>query len=309
VVRTLHDMNAFTGGCHYDGGCGRHVERCGRCPQLARPAESDLSRQVWERKRAVLRRVPAGRLHFVTPSRWLAGELKRSSLLAGFPVTVIPYGVDTDLFRPVDRGWARDLLRIPPDALVVLLVAEPITRRVKGFGMLVEALDLIGDGRVVLLSAGTGTPPVEARCPHAHLGHVGDQRLLPVVYGAADLLVIPSLQDNSPQVVLEAMACGLPVIGYASGGIPDLIRHHDTGLLVPTGDVPALGAAIGRLLHDRRERLEMGTRARDLIGREHTPALQARRYLTLYESLLASCAPAREPSLQDTLAPTHGSPR
>jgi glycosyltransferase involved in cell wall biosynthesis len=309
VVRTLHDMNAFTGGCHYDAGCGRHEERCGDCPQLPDPGAADLSHRIWRRKRAALRRVPPGRLHFVTPSRWLADELRRSSLLGAFPVTVIPNAVDTTLFRPVARTAAREFLRIQPDAVVVLFVAEPVTRRVKGFAMLTAALQAISHPRLLLLSAGTGMPPAEAPCQHLHLGHVGDERLLPLVYGAADLFVIPSTQDNCPQAILESLACGVPIIGYASGGIPELVRDHETGLLVPVGDVRALSAALQALLGEPERRVQMAASCRRVALQEYTRELQARRYVDLYESLLEAAAIDLPSAAGERLEAAHGPAR
>ncbi|MFC2023766.1 glycosyl transferase family 1, partial [Chloroflexota bacterium] len=140
VFWTLHDMNAFTGGCHYDEGCGKYELSCGACPQLDSGKSGDLSRRIWLRKRKAFAQVAPGQLHFVSPSRWLAKALSRSSLLSDRPVTVIPYGVDVDDFAPRDRGFARKVLGIPQDAAVVLFVADSLENRRKGFPLLMEAL-------------------------------------------------------------------------------------------------------------------------------------------------------------------------
>src|SRR5919109_1490326 len=145
VVRTLHEMSFFTGGCHYDVGCGKYTERCGACPRLGSHRERDLSRQSWRRKHAALSVVPQDRLHLVAPSHWLADEAKRSSLLQKFPVTVIPLAVDTEVFCPRDRRGAREALGIPSDALVVLFVASLISQPLKGFALLAQALNGLRD--------------------------------------------------------------------------------------------------------------------------------------------------------------------
>src|SRR3954469_5408651 len=108
VVWRLADMNPLTGGCHYDAGCGRFNDRCGACPQLGSRDENDLSRAIWNRKRAALDTVK-NRLHLVGTSRWIASEAKRSSLLRGVPTTVIPNGLDTDDFAPRDKRFCREL--------------------------------------------------------------------------------------------------------------------------------------------------------------------------------------------------------
>ena len=293
VVRIMHDMNFFTGGCHYDAACGKHATRCGACPQLGSRKERDLSREIWQRKHVALSAVEPGRLHLVTPSRWLANEARRSALLRDFPITVIPNGSDTEVFRPRDRYLAREILRVPQDALAILFVAEPVTRHHKGFVLLAQALDCLEDVRnVLLISAGSGKPPLEVRVPHLRLGHVADERLLSLAYSAADVFVIPSLQDNCPQTVLEAMACGTPVIGFAVGGIPDMVRPGVTGLLVRPQDVTALSSAISELLRDPPTRMEMAANCRRIAVEEYAQEVQARRYVDLYGSILADRRPA-----------------
>jgi glycosyltransferase involved in cell wall biosynthesis len=288
VVRTLHEMSFFTGGCHYDVGCGKYTERCGACPRLGSHRERDLSRQIWRRKRAILSTIAPGRLHLVAPSRWLANEAKRSSLLQKFPVTVIPLALDTEVFCPRDRRGAREALGIPSDALVVLFVASLISQPIKGLALLVEALNGLGHLRdLLLLSVGRGQPPVEVQIPHLPLGYLGNERLRSLVYSAADVFVIPSLYDNLPQTVLEATACGTPVVGFAVGGIPDMVRPGITGLLVPALDVNALRAAIRALLQDRTRRAEMAANCRRIAVAEYALEVQARRYIELYEMILA----------------------
>ncbi len=288
VVRTLHDMNFFTGGCHYDAGCGKYTERCGACPQLGSRKERDLSRQIWQRKHAALSTVELRRLHIVAPSRWLADEAKRSTLLRNFPITVIPNGTDTGVFRPRDRSTAREVLGVPQDASVVLFVAQPITRPTKGFALLAQGLnELRGPTNLLLLSAGSGMPPGMVHIPHIHLGHIGSTRLLSLVYSAADIFVIPSLQEAHGQTVLEAMACGIPVVGFAVGGIRDTIRPGVNGLLAPAEDVTALRAAICELLQDPARRWAMAANCRRIVVDEYSLEVQTQRYIKLYEAILA----------------------
>ncbi|SRR5579884_61955 len=292
VVRTLHDMTFFTGGCHYDFNCGKYTASCGACPQLGSRDQDDLSRQIWRRKHSALRVVPPGRLHLVAMSRWLAEQAQRSSLLRGFPVTVIPPGVDTEIFCPRDKGKARETLGIPQDAGVVLFVAEPLTRRIKGFALLAEALrECDPAGRLVLVSAGSGAPPAEVAIPHMRLGHIGNPRLLSLVYSAADVFVMPSLQEAFGKTAIEAMACGTPVVAFGVGGLLDIVRPGVSGLLVPPHDVAALGVAIRDLLHDRARRADMGASARRLVVAEYSVALQLQRHVALYERVLAEQRP------------------
>lgn len=287
IVWTLHDMNAVTGGCHYDLGCGRFAQRCGACPQLGSGDPNDLAGQVWDRKRALFERLDPRRLCVVTPSRWLAQMVKQSPIFSRFRVETIPYGIDLDDFAPRDRAAARDVLGIPQDVHVILFLAEMVDNRRKGFPLLEQAL---GDcarlvDRLWLLSVGHNPPRLKADIRGSHLDYVGNDRFLSLAYSAADLFVIPSLQDNLPNTVLEAMACGTPVIGFDVGGIREMVRPGVTGTLVEPGDVGGLCDAMGALLKDPATRHRMSQQARAIALTDYPLLAQARRYQELYHEL------------------------
>lgn len=287
IVWTLHDMNPFTGGCHYDHHCGRYRNRCGSCPQLASDDERDLSRRIWERKQRTFARIAPDRLHIVTPSHWLAREAGHSTLLGRFPISVIPNSLDTDVFVPREREMARAALEIPQEAAVLLFVSDWTGDRRKGFMLLAQALAGLSNlSDIFLLSLGKGEPDLEISIPHRHLGHLEDDRLMALVYSAADLFVIPSLQDNLPNTVLESLACGTPVVGFDVGGIPDMVRPGVTGLLAPIGDVDGLREAIVELLRNPAMRAEMTGNCRRIAVEEYALKVQARHYLQLYQSML-----------------------
>jgi glycosyltransferase involved in cell wall biosynthesis len=287
VVETLHSMESFTGGCHYDWGCGKHKDHCGACPQLGSHNPRDLSHQIWQRKYRALQAVGPARLHIVTPSRWLADEAKSSRLLHDRPITVIPLGLDTEKFSPRDRRLARETLGVAPDALAILFVAHYMDRAAKGFSFLVQALHGLENlPNVLLISAGNRKPAAQLPIPNMHLDAVTNERLLSLVYSAADVLVVPSVQDNFPQTPLEAMACGTPVIAFAVGGLLDSVRPGVTGILVPPQDVTALRAAIRDLLQNPAKRAQMAAHCRRVAVNEYNQDLQARRYIALYERVL-----------------------
>jgi glycosyltransferase involved in cell wall biosynthesis len=292
IVWTLHDMNPFTGGCHYDLGCGRHLTRCGQCPQLESKEDDDLSAQIWDRKKALFERIPPDRLHIATPSSWLANEVKRSPLLDRFDVSVIPYGVDLEDFTPRNKHSARDVFGIPQASKVVLFVADGVPLYRKGFGVLAEALERVAQRvpNVCLVCVGHHDPPPGLRVPWIHLGYVNNDRLLSNIYSAADVFVIPSFQDNLPNTVLESMACGTPVAGFAVGGIPDMVQHGKTGLLAPPSDALSLGAAITELLKNTERRLTFSANCRRVAVHRYSLARQAVLYYELYKNLLQNDA-------------------
>jgi glycosyltransferase involved in cell wall biosynthesis len=288
IVWRLADMGAMTGGCHYDNGCGKFTARCGACPVLGSKIEDDLSRQIWMRKHAALERVATERMHLVGTSRWIAAEAKRSSLLGRFPSTIIPNGLDIEDFAPRDQGFARDTLGVPRDKKVVLFVADSAAIKRKGFDYLAQALEkLRGRSDLFLLSVGGGKPDV-ADLPQLHLGRINHDRMLSIIYSAADVFVIPSLQESFGQTVTESLACGTPVVGFNSGGIPDMIRPGITGFLGPVADSHALAESIARVLDDPAAAAEMSANCRRIAVTEYSLEVQAQTYFGLYQRLLQS---------------------
>jgi glycosyltransferase involved in cell wall biosynthesis len=287
VVWTLHDMNPVTGGCHYDMECGRHRSGCEGCPQLGSRQSYDLSAQVWQRKRSIFANVPPSRLCMVTPSRWLTQVVKDSPIFSRFRVETIPYGLDLDAFAPRDRLAAREVLGIPHDANVVLFVAEMVDNKRKGFAILMDALTVCSreDRRLWLLSVGHRAPLGSGSMQATHIGYVNNERFLSLVYSAADIFVIPSLQDNLPNTVLEAMACGIPVVGFDVGGISDMVREGHTGCLVGVGDLAGLQRAIDGLMQDQVLRAAMSKACRQVAVDEYGLERQAQAYSDLYKTL------------------------
>lgn len=219
VVWTLHDMNPFTGGCHYDEGCGRFAGACGACPELGSKVEEDLSRQIWERKRKALRAVPPGCLQIEADSAWLASQARKSSLFGKLRVGAIHYSLDVEKFRPRGRAATRTVLGVPSNAKIVLFVADHPEIKRKGFATLVEALSGLTEVRgLLLMSMGRTKPEFTERFEHLHLGYVIEEHFQSIIYSAADLFVMPSLQEAFGQTALESMACGTPVVGSDAGG-------------------------------------------------------------------------------------------
>lgn len=307
IVWVLHDMNPFTGGCHFSAGCDRFTKHCGHCPQIASSSECDITFQTLRMKRRLYEGL---NLHVVAPSEWLIREAKRSIPMSGCRShQVIPYGLKTDLFAPVDRRQARRALSLDQldpavgtqhvdDAQgddqarkrIVLFGAASNENRRKGFHCLLEAWSKLPADSVQGLMFGEGqAPQLGPGLPEIrHLGFVSDPAMLRLVYAAADLFVLPSLEDNLPQTGLEAMACGTPVVGFATGGIPDYVRPGETGLLAETGDTEALARQILRLVEQPELADQMGRQARTMMVGEFSQPIESERYAELFSSLVAT---------------------
>lgn len=294
VVWTLHDMHPFSGGCHYNGTCTRFSDACGCCPQLGSSDPKDISHQLWRQRAKALSQVSPNRLTIVAPSNWLAEECRKSSLLGRFPAVVIPYGIDAQRFEPTDRTLTRRRLGIAPDASVVLFVADSVGSPRKGLDLLVQALGRLTTAeKTHLLSIGNQPEPAfQLPFPYTPVSHINDDRVLAEIYGAADVFVIPSRQDNLPNTVLEAMACGVPAVGFDVGGIADMIVDGETGYLATAESPAALSQRIEAILSNQDLRQRMAVKARQRAVACYSPEEQGRRYQAIYDSLVQRHEPA-----------------
>ncbi len=287
IVWTLHDMNPFTGGCHYSGDCGKFRESCGTCPELLSSVVEDFSAESWRRKQRALSHREGCEIQIVTPSRWLAEQASSSSLFRGMPIEVIPYGLDTKTFQPRDRKAAREQFGIDPAAKVALFVAEWATEKRKGLDLFVEAVRRMNKRtEFCLVAIGRGLPKQLEGVRSVSIDHVPDEMTMSMVYSLADVFIIPTLQDNLPNTSLEAAACGVPTVAFSVGGLVDVVRPGKTGALVRPGDIDGLRDAIASLLSNDEERTRMAAECRRVAGAEYNLEVQARRYAALYEGLV-----------------------
>ncbi len=289
IVWTLHDMWAFTGGCHYSGSCENYKDNCGNCPFLRWPGARDLSNKILTRKRDYFPR----NMHFVTSSEWLAKVARTSSLLKSYSVEDIPIPIDTDIFRPQDESKKltyRQKLGIGSHAQVVLFVAIKVSETRKGFSYLHAALEKIKQAQperpIEILVMGKSDPADLQALPypvHA-LGMLSNTADLVNAYTAADVFVIPSLEDNLPNTVLESLACGTPVAGFQTGGIPEMVGHLSEGYIAPQRDADELAKGILYLIDNQKDKSK---NARQKALAAYANPLIAARYISLYQRLLS----------------------
>jgi len=297
VVWTLHDMAAFTGGCHYSAGCQRYQNNCDACPQLE-VDKYNLPAIILEEK---LKHLSAySNLTIVTPSHWLADCARSSKLFQNNRIEVIPYGIDTDVFKPVAMATAKKHLNISDEEITILFGADYSIEKRKGVDLLVLALSqclkndsaqkLLRERRIKILNFGHSCPSLDAikesGVPIISLGYVSSDEELSYIYSAANVLLLPSLEDNLPNLLLESMSCGTPVIAFATGGMKDLIDDRETGRLVDIENVDAFSEAILDSLINPGKYEEMGLKARLKIEKGYSLVHQANRYLNLYTNLI-----------------------
>lgn len=291
MIWTLHDMWAFTGGCHYSRGCDRYKDACCQCPYLRHPATNDFSNRLWRRKKALY---PAD-IQFVTCSEWLADVARSSGLLQGFPIRAIPNPIDTSVFSPrsaEEREVFRVSKNISPGAFVLLFVAMNVQETRKGFIFLLEALHHLRaqspDIQIEIVVLGKSEPETLESLPypvHA-LGMVQDPAELARAYGSADVFVIPSLEDNLPNTVMESLACGTPVVGFNTGGIPEMVGHGKEGFIAAQGDSMGLANGISTVLMGETALPDYRKAARAKVELHYSNDRVAERYIALYQEVL-----------------------
>jgi len=313
VVWTLHDQWAFTGGCHYTAGCQKYQTNCAQCPQLDNELSSIPSAVLKDK----LDLFSGLALTFVTPSQWMADCLQKSRVFRDRRIEVIPNSLETDVFSPSSKEKAKLTLGLEKDTLTFLFGGEDANERRKGFLELVTAVKylrkksefkaLLETKKVTMLCFGRPSDElVSTEIPVVSLGYLGSDSEIRDAYCAADVFILPSLEDNLPNTVLEAMSCGTPVVAFEIGGVPDMVDDGITGQLVPLGDTSQMGDAILSLLLDSNRRKLMGEKCREKIQLEYPLIVQAQRYSALYEDLLLENNPGANAGLLKNDEPWEG---
>jgi len=235
VVWTFHDMWPFTGGCHYALDCSEYIRECGYCPYLKKPGKKDLSHRIWKRKKKLF---SDNQVTVITPSNWLRECAEVSSLLKHWQVSTIHNPVNPEVFRPVDREGAFRNLDLDPSKKYILFGAATMKNVLKGFNFFLEAVQKLAgedglNGEVEILLFGKTRDDVAQSFPFKtrNIAFIRSVNTIVELYNAAHLFVIPSLQDNLPNTIIESMLCGTPVVGFNTGGIPEMIVHKENGYL------------------------------------------------------------------------------
>ncbi len=291
VVMTMHDQWYFTGICHYSAGCDRYQSQCGKCPML-KGSCMDLARRVFDRKRAMYE---GHNLTFVGCSRWMADMARQGALTRGHQVTNIPNAIDTDVFKPLDKTAARQKFNLPQDMRLLLFGAQRITDPRKGFDFLVEACEHIskhhptlpGHLGVIVLGGDAQSVKEALPLPVYTVDYLSNEAEIAQLYNAADLFVTPSLQDNLPNTIVEAMACGVPCVGFNIGGIPEMISHKQDGYVADYCDSIDFAQGIAWCLADARNS-ELGRQARETALANYSESVAAQRYQAIYRSALSN---------------------
>lgn len=286
VLWRLADLNTFTGGCHVDYDCGRYTRGCGHCPQIQTSAQDDITTSIWKSKMGVFSKVPKELLKFVVLSDWERSKAKASPLINQFEMHTILNGVNQEYFSFKDKNACKTALGITSNGPVFLLVAEFLDIWYKGTQQAVEALELLGREfpDVLLLTIGKAAE-IETGLDHISFGEIINRRIMSLIYGATDYFIFPSHYETFGRTFQEAMACGTPVIGFRTGGIPHLVEHGVNGFITKDKTTTQLYETLVEALNTRSSLDSMSRNASEK-ALEYSLEVQGAQYFDLCEQMV-----------------------
>lgn len=263
IVWTMHDEWPLEGIEHYTCGGSLH---------------DALNNKVAERKRRIYSQ---GQINFVTCSQWLGNIARQKPLGVGQRITSIPNPIDTTLFQPLAN--AKTSFSFDASMPVILFACQKVTDKRKGLDYLIEAARQLSNASIALV--GSNTDAVAQMMPQHiktySLGTIRDVNIMSRLYAACDCFVTPSLQDNLPNTIMEAMSCGTPCVGFRVGGIPEMIDHCDNGYVAEYCNATDLAKGIEYVL-DAANHARLSVAARMKVERCYSEQAVARRYLEVY---------------------------
>lgn len=285
IVWTLHDMNPFTGGCHYSESCEKFIDTCSNCPQLEGTIDSNYGAKMLHKKYLSLSSNPKQNITIISPSKWLLDESKKSKLFKNLDHFQIPYGIDSSVFRPHNKEQARSFLNLPQDKIIILFIAYVVDNKRKGYTILKEAIHQIEDKKNIAICTVGAKNTLKTTDANFHeLGSFSDEIMMSIIYSAADVFVIPTLEDNLPNTVIESLLCGTPVIGFPVGGIVDMIQHNQNGYVCEVPNAYSLQQTIELFIKNPKKFDTNQIRENAVLM--YDSKVQKDRYLELYHKLI-----------------------
>lgn len=289
VVWTMHDIWPATAICHLTMDCRHFETQCQNCPLLpGGGSRNDLSARIWKQKQQMLE---GKRVTIVTCSQWLGSEVQKSALLNKQDIVTIPNPIDTHRYRPTDKKKARQSLGLPQDGHIILFASQRVTNPNKGMQYLIDACKLLANTKnltsnthVAILGGHAEEIAQLLPFPTHALGYVNDEQRIATVYNAADVFVLPSLSENLPNTIMEAMACGVPCVGFRVGGIPEMIDHLSNGYVANYRDAEDLAKGIHYVL-DEADQQTLSNNCLQKVAHNYSQQSVAKRYIEVYEQI------------------------
>ena len=290
VVWTMHDMWPCTGICHHARECDKYHQECHHCPYIYKGGrKKDLSNQVFKKKKEIYQSAP---VTFVTCSRWLKERAGQSALLNGHTIVDIPNPISTGLFKPQNSLAARSKMELPTDKKLILFGSVKVTDKRKGIDYFVESCKLLAEmhpelkeelGVVVYGKNSEQLKPLIPFQVYA-LDYISNEKDLVNIYNAVDLYVTPSLEENLPTTIMEAMACGVPCVGFNVGGIPEMIDHLHNGYVAEYKSAEDLANGIIWTLSESEYQSLSEEACRKAVS-NYSESIVAKKYIDIYNKI------------------------
>ena len=285
IVWHLHDMWPFTGGCHYSSGCNNYRLNCGNCLFLKKNHANDLSNKIWNQKKQIFEKA---NITFVAASNWLAQIASESSLCKRHEVIHIPNTINTDFYKPIDKILAKQKLGLDSNKKHILFGAMNLSDTRKGFNYFREAINKIPTSdKFELLVFGKKNESLQESFSSKinELGYIDSEEKMVMVYNAADMFVIPSLEDNLPNTVMESLSCGTPVVGFNTGGVPEMVDHMKNGFIAEQRNSIQLSEGVNWILNSADYKV-ISEAARAKVLNNYSRAVVTKKYGDLFNCLL-----------------------
>ncbi len=291
VVITLHDSWTFTGGCHIPFGCTKFMDSCGNCPQLKSDEKSDLSFKVWAKK---YRDWHGKNIVLVGGSSWVTENARKSSIFNNHRIEIVHPGLDLNIYKPLDKKFCRNVLGFSDsDKLILFGAVSATSDKNKGFHFLESALKKlaakdpdISKIKLIIFGASSSSSELDFGIETHYMGKLYDDISLTMLYSAADVMIVPSIQESFGQTASESFACGTPVVAFNASGLKDIVDHKINGFLAEAYNPNDLAAGISWVLSDSQRLISLGIQARKKAERKFGVKDFAKNYLNIYESLL-----------------------
>ena len=291
IVWTMHDMWPCTGICHHARECDKYHKECHHCPYLYHGgAKKDLSHQTFKKKKELYQLSP---ITFITCSQWLKERAGQSALLEQHPIVHIPNPIKTNLFTPRNKVEARQKCNLPTDKKLILFGSVKITDKRKGIDYFIESCKILAEKHPELVNNlgvavyGKESEQLKSLVPFQvyALDYISNEKELVNVYNAVDLYVTPSLEENLPNTIMEAMACGIPCVGFNVGGIPVMIDHLHNGYVADYKSAEDFANGIHWTLSES-EYQSLSEEARRKVTSSYSESTIAKKYIEVYNKII-----------------------
>lgn len=292
IVWTMHDMWPCTGICHHARDCEGYLQDCGNCPYLLKPKKHDLSYTIYKKKKKYL-----GDRHisYVTCSKWMEGQARKSSLLQGQSIVSIPNPINTSLYRPTNQQEARQRCDLPQNLKLILFNSVKITDKRKGVLYFIDSCKLLAEqhpelkDQIGVVVLGNRSDYLENQLPFQVFPKefLMDDHMIADIYNSVDLYATPSLEENLPNTIMEAMACGVPCVGFHVGGIPEMIDHLHNGYVAEYKSMEDFTNGIYWILNEP-DYQRMSAEATRKVQTYYSSDVIAKRYIQVYNKLLGT---------------------